>query len=123
MISDRHWRRIPAPVQFLVLVVVLPGLVAHEYVHAIIGLFEGADSVAFDWSHAQVHIDWENGGSGQWTWIAPSLIGIGGGVQLFLSFVWLDWRTSLAILLWIWFQFLLFALPSPNDIQRFQDAI
>lgn len=123
MISDRHWRRVPAPVQFLVLLVALPGLVAHEYVHAVSALLEGADSIAFDWGRAGVHIDWENGGSGRWTWIAPSLVGIGVGIQLIISFVWLDWRTSLAVLLWIWFQFLLFAFPSANDIQRFQEAI
>lgn len=123
MISDRYWRRIPTSVQFIVLATTLPGLVAHEYTHAIIGLVEGADSVSFDWGRAQVHINWENENLGVWTWVAPSLIGLILNVLLIVTIILFEWNISMAVLLWVWVQFLLFAFPSAGDIEQMQKAI
>lgn len=121
MSRDRFWRRLPPLLQFAVLCVLLPGVVAHEYVHAITALFEGAKTVTFDWGRASVDLEWA-GPPGRWTWIAPTVAAAGLGVAALGLFLTATVKVTLPELLYVWIQFSLFAFPSPNDIEEFQNA-
>lgn len=118
---DRFWRRLPPLVQFVVLCVFLPGVVVHEYVHAVTGLLEGADSVTFDWGRASVDLDWSDETTGRWTWIAPTIVAVA-ATPAITAYVATSWTAPIAALAYLWVQLVLLAYPSPNDIERYRVA-
>lgn len=112
--ADRYWKQLPTWIQFVLLCLLLPGVVIHEYIHAIVGLLEGAESVQFDWNRAEIEFTWQNK-TGHWTWIAPTIV----AVAIIPGVVYNITESGLLSVVYEVIQWMLIAHPSPTDLNQF----
>ena len=117
--TDHYWKQLPSWIQFFLLLIVLPGVVLHEYTHAIVGLFEGADSVQFDWNVAEVQLSWSDNSVGRWVWIAPTIT----AVSILPVFVLNMNGLGISIVAYATIQWVLLAYPSAKDINHFLNSV
>lgn len=113
--TGRLWAALPPSIQFPVLLVAMPGMVVHEYVHAIVALLEGAQIDGFDWTDGGVVIADVDETSWR-THVAPTAAGV---VWVAVgAVVAVTQQVSLPIALWAYLglQTGLLIYPSPADI-------
>lgn len=120
--SVASWERLPTPTQFAVLAVALPGLIAHEYAHAVAALWEGADIEGFDWANGAVVI--ANPEQTTWrTYLAPMVAGVIGTGGFVTLAAWAN--LSLPVFAWVYLgtQVGAFLFPSVADIRDAAERI
>ena len=98
----------------------IPGIVAHELVHAAVGRAIGG-AVSIDWSVPEVHLSVEDCHPRDVILanLAPSVVGLPLLGAFVLSLTQLSGPLTLAevlVLYWLAINLFVFALPSPSDI-------